>query len=311
MQKLHVILSCTNRKRTLGRSFVRLRSVDGNIDQRASSWISLMDREPPVGTASGVYVGDYWHSGLALVEAASARFDVSGWVLSAGLGLIELGTDVPPYSATFAPRHPDCVARSADARSERRRWWALLSVWPGPSLEMRHRSLRALAVAEPDAAFLLCVGPTYLDAVHDDLLAARNALNSPDQLIVLTSASGNGDLAGSIVRIAGRFRTSVGGSMVSISPRVARAAIEMHDPGIVVNAGTFRGAVERVAASSGDLPRFDRSSRSDEAIRRWISEHRRSLPAATRSSSLRAYRDAGFACEQSRFGRLFENAEAE
>lgn len=306
---VHIILNCTNRKRTAGHAVPRIRDINGGVDDRAGAWMAVLDQVPPIAEAKDVYAGEYWRTATDLVGKAANGFAVSLWVLSAGLGFISGHDKIPPYSATFALGQADSVVTAASGSGGRRNWWARLSRWRGPSPEDQPRSLKALASAQPDAGILLCAGPDYLDAVYPDLLDAQRALTYPSQLVICTSHAPVPPLVESWVQIPGRLRTLLGGSMASTGPRAAGVALESHPADSRLDADTIRRAVNELIAASAELPRFDRRVLDDRAVRDWIAQHVATTPGATKSGCLNAYRSAGFACEQARFGRLFAEVE--
>jgi hypothetical protein len=63
--------------------------------------------------------------------------------------------------------------------------------------------------------------------------------------------------------------------------------------------------------ATGPLPRIERKRLSDRDVELWIASDLKVHPgSANKSSSLRRFRDGGLACEQARFGRLFDRTSA-
>jgi hypothetical protein len=52
------------------------------------------------------------------------------------------------------------------------------------------------------------------------------------------------------------------------------------------------------------VPRYERKKLSDEEVGEMIASRLAQLPGMSASRLLREFRDAGYACEQSRFGQL-------
>lgn len=309
MSKLHVVLSCTNRKRAHPPGSLRLGALLGTVEERATAWMKRLDAAYLDVEAERLYAGEYWTAGMALGATAKEKFDMSLWVLSAGFGLIGGSDWICAYGATLGAGHVDSVvgghAKDGTASGQRRRWWAALSTWDGPVGVTGPRTLSSLAAMDPDAGLVVCAGQDYLDAVTPDLVEAQATLASAEQLVVLGSGSPTSDLAGSWVPVPGRLRTRLGGSMTSTGVRAARALIDALAPGDRLLADQARATVSRLVNESDPLPTFDRKRLDDHAVAEWIRVEARRNPLATKSSALRAFRDEGMACEQSRFGRLF------
>jgi hypothetical protein len=225
-------------------------------------------------------------------------------VVSAGLGLVGADTALPHYAATFTQRHPDSVVvTDGDASGDRRRWWSLLAEWVGPE-RAGPRRLVDLA-ARPGASFIVCLGPDYLDAVADDLRLAHKLVGD-DRLAILSSAAPLAGLADAWVRCPGRLRMRLGGSMASTNVRAGRMILESVGPG-PVSAVRARTVIERALENTAPLPQFERERLSDGQLTVWISKDAQSHPGRpNKSAALRRLRDSGRACEQGRFGELYD-----
>lgn len=304
----HIVLNCTNRKRTQVAPGPRLREVPkGDIRERANAWTAAVADAHPSSTARDLYLGEYWRAGLNLARAAADRGRTSVSVISAGLGLIHADQRVPSYGATFARRHPDsvCAQQSERPSTIRRLWWDQLASWPGPAGAKGPRSLTELA-GTAGARVLVCVGSDYLDAVADDLRAAHKVLGD-DRLVVFASGAPLDGLTEVWARCPGQLRMRVGGPMASTGVRVARAVLTSLGRGDSLDA---RVATQRIAGLLRDadpLPQFDRARMSDEELIAWIVEDAKShLGSRNKSAAIRRLRGSGRACEQGRFGELYD-----
>jgi hypothetical protein len=292
--------------------FPRLRDVPADdVDQRASAWIDRVRVEPAAAEARHLYAGEYWQSGLELATTASRYFHTQVWVLSAGLGLIRVTDPVPAYGATLANGHPDSVvpadghALPADVQQA---WWATLATWPGPGRSNGVRTVTELAVRDPMATIIVCAGRHYLTAVEEDLQNACRSIAQRPRLLVFGSGTPATGLEPVWVRVPGRLRMLLGGSMASASLRAAQATVEEHGPASHIDAIRARSSIESLVNASAPLPRFDRRRLNDQDIIEWIKSDVAAHSDATKSNALRRFRNDGMACEQSRFGRLFTQA---
>src|SRR6185437_1847822 len=95
-QKLHIIVTCTERKTAKGPERLRLRDIpDGEPWERASNWVERLAAEvtTPALPASELYAGEHWTRAKALPGlAVSTRAHL--WTCSAGYGLIPAAASI-------------------------------------------------------------------------------------------------------------------------------------------------------------------------------------------------------------------------
>jgi hypothetical protein len=160
----------------------------------------------------------------------------------------------------------------------------------------------------PGAQVLVCAAPDYLDAAADDLRAAYELLGD-DRLVILAASEPEEGLSEVWVRCPGRLRMRLGGSMSAICARAAQAVIESVDRIETLDAHHARRVIADLVRSADPLPTYKRSRLRDGDVRAWIRTDARAHPrSANKSAALRRLRDLGFACEQGRFGRLYDDA---
>jgi len=307
----HIVLSCTNRKKTdTSTHSNRLRDVPpGSPAIRAAAWVETISAASTWGPARDLYAGEYWQAGLDLARSSARRTCTEVYVLSAGLGLIDSEDAIPGYAATFTRGHPDSVVlgQSESVSAVRREWWDALADWTGPGDREKPRRLRELA-ATPGAHLLVCAGPDYVDAAADDLRAAHKALGD-EQLVIVGSGDCPEGLGDVWVRSPGQLRMRLGGSMSSTGVRLARAMIEALGPKEWMSARQARDFTTTMLKHTAPLPRFDRDRLSDDDVLAWIRGDASAHPGSiSKTAALRRLRDEGRACEQSRFGRLYDAA---
>lgn len=308
---LHIIASCTDRKRLPVPDELRLRGVPtGSASDRAGRWWQRLSRHRSATLrASDLYVGDHWAIIKALPDVArAAGFRSFLWVASAGYGLVPGNALLRSYSATFAPGHPDSVAASKNGTAGSRltrQWWTRLADMPSP-LEGVPRTVADIVGDNPHAYVLLVASPNYISAMEDDLFAAIQASRESDRFIIV-SARGRfaaGPLGAHLIPSEARLQIRLGGARPSLHARVARKILEECRTW-ELSAERLARRYQRILARSPDLPRFDRERMTDEEVERFIRAEARRSPEVSCTRLLRALRDRGCACEQSRFKALF------
>lgn len=306
--KLIILTNCSERKKSREVS-LHLREVEDQLGAKARRWCKRLEstralRHPAID----LYQGDHWASVLTLVrKAEQAGWDSELWVASAGYGLIPSHASVRPYAATFGANHADSVGVGTRyaPKEAAKRWWDYLSRWEGPE-PGTPRSLRALAEAHPEAAWIFLMSPTYTDAVSNDLAEAMALMDDPDRVVLVSGTPGpsDPDLIRHWIPSLEICRGVLGGSCTSLNARVGAHLIQNYPP--------WAWSAQRIQPHANlwmaSLPPLDRPQRegvTDEQARALIRKALRQNPNASHSALLRELRAAGVACEQKRFRDLF------
>jgi hypothetical protein len=304
---LWVIVSCSDRKKTPVPATLRLSTVPhGRTRARARAWIArLQAHEAPTLSARLLYAGDHWQVARSIAAAAPGSMEL--WVASAGYGLIREDQPIKPYSATFSSGL-DSVTSQAQAQDRNvtlREWWAALAEWKltGSSTP---RSVQTLAAHHPEAILLVALSNSYLRALRDDLIAARDELRSSGRLIIVSAGTkAQPGLEENLIPVGAEVQAALGGSRLSLNVRIVRHLIQtwsqhMWEPDLAT--------AEMRALRRAEGQRVRRTPLSDREVVDFIARARREAAGVSRSALLRRLRDHGFACEQGRFQELFVRA---
>ena len=154
---------------------------------------------------------------------------------------------------------------------------------------------------------MVCIGRSYLDAVAEDLATLVERLGDPEQVMIFASGAPLAGLERCWVTVPGSLRLTLGGSLSSTSPRAAMAVLATLGTS-VPDADKARGIVDKLAATTGELPSLDRRRQCDDMILEWIFDYLADAPNGSKTAALQRFRDEGNACEQARFGKLFDHA---
>jgi hypothetical protein len=298
---VHVIVTCTNRKSQPVPDRCHLGSVPiSHTDERARDWICRLSEisYSPLISARDLYAGEHWVVACSLPDVAGGE-RIRLWACSAGYGLIPADAPLRPYAATFTGGHADSVPGGADGA---RAWWHALSSWEGPS-SGQPRSIRELAAKEPTASYLLALSAPYLHACQEDIAAATSLMRDLDRFVVVSAGTRDpGLLANVVVPADARLQALLGGTRQALN---ARIAAHLLSAGIVGRADASRHMARLLAQQPG-VPRYERKKLSDAEVLALIADGLAGTPGASASRLLRQFRDAGYACEQGRFGRLHQ-----
>lgn len=316
---LDIVVTCTDRKSVTPREEVRVRDLPREPDGSPSfeDWVGRLGGY--VGhraAARDLYQGENWTVSLELERVARQvrSGPVSTWVLSAGYGIVDLDTELAPYSATFSSGSPDFVGgalEGRDASNAARHWWqrlcAGLLVQTGPT------SLEDIATAATgDVLFVL--SSAYLRACHRDVVRAVS--RNKRTIVLAPSAHGSRAIRHAAPPFDARLLTTqqdrdrgirrpiLEGSRMSLNGRVAQLLIEHFGDRAIDRAEASRFLAELTEAQP-PLATYNREDRTDEAVKRFIRQRLAEEPTATKTGLLREFRDSGNRCEQKRFGGLF------
>jgi hypothetical protein len=276
---------------------------------RSAAWLRrLRSTTSKMLPAQEVYAGDHWAIARSLPVLAQRRgFDARLWIISTGYGLISASTPIAGYSATFSPTHPDSVCPNAyglDAQRVYGEWWQRLSRWRGP-VPGEPRSLKELAEHDPRAVMLVVASAAYLAAVSADLEGATATLKRRGMLLVVSGGTRReGPLKDVLLPLDARMQAQLGGARRSLNIRMARNLLKGLSPNDC-NAVTIIARQHRVLARTAPLTITQRIRSTDQDVQTFICRHLQDDSSATATALLRQYRAAGYACEQSRFCRLF------
>lgn len=294
MTKLSVVVICSDRKSEAPAPGLRARDLsEARLAERSREWCSRLRATVGTRTLSNLYRGEGWYVVQKVLDAARrAKFDPELLVASAGLGLRSASSVAPGYSATFAAGQADTVG---DSGADLRDWWYNLRAAPDaldPATALTGR-------------VLLVLSSTYAAAMHSDLVALGR--RGDDVLMV----GGAVDVHG-ITRLAADrgLRSALGGTTTGLTMRMAHRwlcsldATTLASPTRMQHWRTWADQVRQDES-------WERQPLTDGEVLQFIGQVRSADPGLSRTRALRALRDSGRACEQSRFAALYRTAVAE
>jgi hypothetical protein len=250
-----------------------------------------------------LYLGEYWKLALTGEDYADLL------IASAGLGLMSPNTLAPGYAATFVAGSPDSIVRFDAKRNPdvvRSDWWASLA---SNGLGIKNWTRKTADVV------LVALSNSYQQALAEDF---RKIAQSGKQVIVMSGSRQVAALQNREnihhVETGQWLRMVLGGSTPCVGMRFAlRLLSEDKWHSIEEVKAELRSLERRYLQSGADkLPVFDRIPQSDAQVKSWILRLLKIWKTEgmkpSKSGFLREYRNAGFACEQKRFGLLYEEA---
>ena len=148
---------------------------------------------------------------------------------------------------------------------------------------------------------LLVLSETYARSMEHDLIALAH--RGGDLLLV----GGARDIDGLARLPANRsLRAELGGTASSVGLRMARRWLRCRT-GTALYSSKDASAWSDWAQSVARSENYHRAPTTDADIIEWINKLLADEPGLSATRALRRVRDAGIACEQKRFGRLFHS----
>ncbi len=311
---LHLIVSCTDRKRLPVEDALRLRNFATQQTQaaKARAWKRALASASPLlaQPARTIYAGEHWVTACDVERQFGGPARLTMWVASAGYGLVRADAPIHAYSATFAPGQADSIdaQSSSPTRQEAlESWWEALCSGSAHADAVAPRSVRELALAHPRSPIVLVAAPDYVRAMAPDMLAAVKEQHAGGSLAIISSsgASAASALAPHLVIIDDRARATVGGTLQALGVRTLRHILSVDEP----NTPEALRARYRVMVEKNERPeRPKRPQVTDEAVLTFIRQRVQDTGSTSHTRLLREFRDSGQACEQARFRRLFNEA---
>jgi hypothetical protein len=303
--RVAVVTSCTNRKKLTPCAELQARSLPrAPLNSLAKEWTRRSASAPAQVTARNLYAG------RAITEALGAATIGGGgcYIVSAGLGLINVEQAAPSYSLTVAGKHGDNVlGKATDGPCNPTEWWFALNETLGFD-----RPLASLIERNSACVIVLALPSTYLSLVAKDLASVSPAALPRLRILGLPSTSKTLPdlLSKAFVPYDERLESIHGhaGTRSDFPQRAARHFIGslLSRPGAALESSEQHAALVLRCLSEFDRPVIpDRKRCSDEmlkdVIRKMWDESNGSV-----TSGLKLLRNKRkIACEQARFKRLF------
>ena len=300
-----ILTNCTSRKRRVGPVVI---FPDGprprTMRALAESWRSALQEATSRQQARHLYLG-------RSVTDAIRSCVVSGGellVVSSGLGLVRSEDLVPAYDLTVADRNGVLSASLQSLGASARTWWRELS-----AVGIGRGQIAQLIQTCPGRVVLVALPSSYLDMVRDDLDSLADA--DLERLRIFSSHAG-------VVALTERLRACVlpydarleripgyAGTTVDFPQRALRHFVECLK-GHLLSAALAHGVVERALAGLTVHDKPVRTRLSDEAIADVIRENWHANGGSSARLLRFVRREAGIACEQTRFRDIWRDVRA-
>jgi hypothetical protein len=305
---VNLVVSCSNRKRYETAPGLAAHKLAGSdVERRLKTWKERLETvQAQKYPAQELYMGEHWSVARDIPpEAKSQGWEVRLWICSAGYGLIQPGTRIKSYQATFAAGTRDYVVPGARDNGAAQEWWTGACSYTFLGERSFPRSFAALALAYPRTPLIVALSADYLNAVEHDLLKVLEHRFFHRYLSIISCGLRINHRCWKHNRLPcdGRLSAALGGTLTSLNARVARFLFSLpadSEPTVdhwSAKLGLIEGQT-RVSQS--------REPQSDVEVARFIESRLKTSPLASKTRLIEEFRAAGRACEQKRFGELYK-----
>lgn len=294
-----VIVMCSKRKRAPADPTLQAKSLNaGGASDVAAAWGQRLRSARATIKAGDLYGG----RGFVEAKRAASHLGAPLSIVSAGLGLVDAGTQVPSYCLTTAPRDPDNILNKTGGSSSE--WWTELQ-GVSPYASRSTESETGLILAALSGGYVAMVSGEWSRWPAERL--ARLRLFTKERPLGAAEA-----LAPSWMPYDDRLEDpgqEVAGTDGDFAQRALRHFVMT--VGGLSSAAEDRALVARSLEGLSARVRPNRPRLGDEAIIGLIHEHWTVVDGRSGAMLRHLRRTLGFACEQSRFKDLFHAAAAQ
>jgi len=308
MQYIIAITQCTNRKTSTERCVSKSDILQGmSLNSTADQWANEIKLTEPSKQVIELYCGRGFSE---FKKACESLGEPESFVISAGLGLVNGNDFVPNYNLTIAPGTENSILKGAEFSALE--WWQAIN-------ERRNSTTTPISdlITENNIGLVLIgVSKPYLSFISAELeaLTDQNLAN-----VRLIGPVNNDGIPDKLKQILMPYNHNFDGpdspnhgTKADYCQRVFRHFTEV----ILTQSplGTLKQHQDLVAHHMDSMRpaklQFDRIKLTDDEVVAKIKEFWDICNGAS-GATLRYFRDQGFACEQSRFAKIFREVKHE
>lgn len=310
--RIALVSSCTNRKKLVPSPELLARNLfPAPMTELALEWNRRLSAATKTLPARDLYAGRAFTETLGAAQSAHA----SCYIVSAGLGLIDIEQQVPSYGLTVAGNDQDNVLKKvSEGLPKPNDWWAALNKALGHS-----RPLADLIEGQSEHLFVLALPSSYMELIANDLSSLSASATGRIRIVGLPSLKKSVPEAilSAFVPYDERLesaQTGVAGTRSDFPQRAARHFVaSVLSQADALGESTEQHAV-RVSKFLAQFRRPEipvRGRYSDDMIKDVIRGMWDESQGRVTTGLRLLRRERQIACEQSRFKRLFWEVAAE
>lgn len=268
--------SCTKRKKHKPQSIL---NRDDNLISLEDWLVNKNNQSLPRYKAKNLYCGELWTNVLKINEKVEDTY-----IISAGLGLINIEDEIPSYAITYCHQN-----FKVNTIKQPEIWWEALC-------QDNEFSIQDNVKKYPDKIHIFAVGGTYFQAI------AKTIPNHPNVWIVTSKNKESEKYEDKCIFTSVNFRYATGGSDVTINTRAAKTIIENK----ITNIENARQLISSIENGGRHKTRPIRRRYTDEQMLKVITKVKEKKPDISYTMLLTLLRKNNIACQDARLSRLFQ-----
>lgn len=292
---IYLISSCTNVKSITPSNKHLLRNHDlSSIEQTSFDWketlsLSNIDKVP----ARKLYQGPSWKATLDIEKNFSSKFTTQLLIASAGHGLINSNEIICSYGTTFSKAHEDSIHNFTYTNNPTQKWWELINQFDIKSLNTK-------------SYIFIFLPYDYLIALKDFI---EDLIDIFDQRIYILLTSKNRlstKITNRSLQFDTRFNSYEKGTLITLSQRCMRwLSNEIVTKELAFDHNTLQAHIDKFLSELEPYKIEQRSQLTNHELIKIITEQIKIENIKYATKGLKNLRMKGFACEQKRYGNLF------
>lgn len=301
---INIISSCTNGKKHPPLKKLKIANIESSLylDDIIDIWSSnISNLDEPIYEASQLYKGSTWQTTLKTHKVLSTNFNSSLYVASAGYGLIHAQTKISSYDCTFSSSTINSISKFAVHKNQNANvlWWNRINKFDISSFSN-------------DSLFFIVLPYEYLYATQDTIKLLIEKFKENVFIFVANKNTIPDFMQQNIIKFDSRFNSFQTGIISNMLQRaVLWLSNEIINNNLLLSHKVLQQHIETVMKPYKAFNMPVRSKLTEEEIRDKVKQMIIKKKISSATKGLKTFRNAGFACEQKRFGKIFKEVKSE
>lgn len=294
---IYLISSCTNVKSITPINKHLLRNHDlssmekASVDWKKNLSSTSIDKVP----ARKLYQGPSWKATLDIEKNFSRKFTTQLLIASAGHGLINSNELICSYGTTFSKAHEDSIHHFTHTNNPTQKWWELINQFDINSLNT-------------DSYIFIFLPYDYLIALKEFIEDLIDIFDKKIYVLLTSKNRLSNKIANRSLRFDTRFNSYEKGTLITFSQRCMRwLSNEIVTKKLPFDHNILQEHIDMFLSGLEPYKIEQRSQLADHALIKIITEQINLENVKSATKGLKNLRIKGFACEQKRYGKLFNS----
>lgn len=301
---INIISSCTSSKKYPPSDLLELTRIDDtlHLEDASELWIKNINmNNSPQYKASQLYKGGVWKVTLDIKDILSKKMQTDLYVASAGYGLIHSDKNIYSYDCTFSPGDSNSISKFNNYLDSPSNilWWDRINTFSSDSFSI-------------DSYFFIILPHDYLFASQNFIKEIIHKYNKKVFIFTANQKPIPTFMDQNIIKFDSRFNSFQTGVMINMLQRaVFWLSNEIVRQDIPLIHKDLQNHIDMKLAQYKTFTMPVRRQLPEEEIYEKIRLMILYKNISSASQGLKYFRQLGFACEQKRFGKLFNEIKSE